>query len=88
MPNLMTIIGTGDSGGYETDSNTLTAMLETYLPASVDHLKAVINERVTGNPKGDAFYQCSANNVMECLMILADFATGENSNCERMIRGH
>lgn len=77
MPNLMIIVGTGDSGRYEVDSETLTDMMAIYLPSSLINLRQIINARVTGNPKGDDTYQCSANNVMECLMILADFATDE-----------
>lgn len=75
--NIMKITATGPSGRYEVDSDTLTAMMDIYLPASLNELKAIINERVTGNYNGDASYRCSAQNVTEALIILADFATGE-----------
>lgn len=73
VPKLMTITGRGPSGLYDTDSETLTAMMDTYLPNSLNGLKAIINERVTGSPEGDSTYNCSAQNVAECLIILADF---------------
>lgn len=73
MPKLMMIRSSGPSGNYETDSDTLTTMMEIYLPSSVEKLSAIINERVTGSPEGDSTYQCSAQNVAECLIILADF---------------
>lgn len=69
----MSITAQGGSGFYECSSDKLTRMIETHLPASLESLKAHINERVSGSPQGDDSYQCSANNIAEALLILADF---------------
>lgn len=60
---------------YSFDSDRFSHVIEKFLPASVEELKRYINERVTGSPDGDGFYQCSAENIAECLIIIADFAS-------------
>lgn len=87
-PNIMKITATGPSGRYEVDSDTLTAMMDIYLPASLNGLKSIINKRVTGNCEGDAFYRCSAQNVMEALIILADFTNGEGVIPDNTAKGY